>query len=233
MATIITTAPITTTTTSAKTDRQRAMFDYLRDPDAIYRQSFAMLRDACDFSHVPESLIPMAERVVHACGQPDIVPNLAWGGDAPAAGHAAIRAGRPIYVDAEMVGAGIMKARLPAGNEVRCTLNDPATPTLAKERSTTRSAAAVELWLDDLKGAVAVFGNAPTALFRLLELLAGGAPKPALILGFPVGFVGAAESKDALIEHAGDVPFVTLRGRLGGSAMAAAAVNALLLETPK
>jgi precorrin-8X/cobalt-precorrin-8 methylmutase len=230
-ATIITTAPITTTST--KTDRRRAMFDYLRDPDAIYRQSFAMLRDACDFSHVPESLVPMAERVVHACGQPDIVPNLAWGGDAPAAGHAAIRAGRPIYVDAEMVGAGIMKARLPAGNEVRCTLNDPATPTLAKERSTTRSAAAVELWLDDLKGAVAVFGNAPTALFRLLELLAEGAPKPALILGFPVGFVGAAESKDALIERAGDVPFVTLRGRLGGSAMAAAAVNALLLETPK
>lgn len=208
------------------------MFDYLRDPAEIYRRSFATLRAEADLSTLPAGLAPLAERLIHACGMPEILPRLAWGGDPATAGRAALAKGAPVLVDAEMVGAGIMKARLPAGNPVICTLNDPRTPGMAKRAATTRSAAAVELWADHLDGAVAVFGNAPTALFRLLELLAEGAPKPALILGFPVGFIGAAESKQALAEHAGEVPFVTLHGRLGGSAMAAAALNALLVEAP-
>lgn len=208
------------------------MFDYIRDPAEIYRRSFATLRAEADLSAVPGALAPVAERLIHACGMPDIVGDLAWGGEAAAAGRAALDAGAPVLVDAEMVGAGIMKARLPAENEIICTLNDRRTAALAKERRTTRSAAALELWRPHLGGAVTVFGNAPTALFRLLEMLAEGAPKPALILGFPVGFIGAAESKAALVDHAGEVPFFTLKGRRGGSAMAAAAVNALLTEVP-
>lgn len=206
-----------------------ATFDYIRDPAEIYRRSFAALREAADLAHVPAPLVPMAERLIHACGVPEIAHDLAWGGDAAQAGQAALAAGAPVFTDAEMVAAGIMKTRLPAANDVICTLNDARTPGLAKAGATTRSAAAVELWQDRLAGAVCVFGNAPTALFRLLELLADGAPAPALILGFPVGFIGAAESKQALIDHAGAVPFVTVKGRLGGSAMAAASVNALLL----
>ncbi|MBT6094564.1 MAG: precorrin-8X methylmutase [Rhodospirillaceae bacterium] len=209
------------------------MFDYLRDPDEIYRQSFATLRAEADFSALPSGLVPIAERVIHACGMPEALNQLAWGGDPAMAGREALKAGASILVDAEMVGAGIMKNRLPADNQVVCTLNDPRTPDLAKAMHTTRSAAALDLWDDHLAGAVVVFGNAPTALFRLLERLAGGAPTPALILGFPVGFVGAAESKDALIEHASGTPFVTMKGRLGGSAMAAAALNALLIEAPR
>ena len=232
------TTTITTTTAARTADRRRGgrhetmaeMFDYVRDPAEIYRRSFAALREAADLSGVPATLAPMAERLIHACGIPEIAANIAWGGDAAAAGRAALSAGASVFTDAEMVAAGIMKSRLPAGNDVVCTLNDPRTPDLAKAEANTRSAAAVTLWHDRLDGAVCVFGNAPTALFRLLELLADGAPKPALILGFPVGFIGAAESKEALIAHAGTIPFVTLRGRLGGSAIAAAAVNALLIE---
>ncbi len=222
-----------TTITTTTTERRAAMFDYLRDPDEIYRQSFATLRAEADFSAVPPNLVPVAERLIHACGLPEALKSLAWGGDPAAAGREALKAGASILVDAEMVGAGIMKTRLPADNKVICTLNDSRTPDLAKAMGTTRSAAALDFWDDHLAGAVVVFGNAPTALFRLLERFADGAPKPAVILGFPVGFVGAAESKDALIEHAGDTPFVTMRGRLGGSAMAAAAVNALLIEAPQ
>ena len=208
------------------------MFDYVRDPTEIYRRSFQALRAEADLGAVPPSLVPMAERLIHACGMPEVLKHLTWGGDPAGAGQAALKAGASVLVDAEMVGAGVMKARLPAANQVICTLNDPRTPDLAKAAETTRSAAALDLWLEHLQGAVVVFGNAPTALFRLLELLAEGAPQPAVILGFPVGFIGAAESKQALAEHAGGVPFLTLKGRLGGSAMAAAAVNALLVETP-
>ena len=205
------------------------MFDYVRDPAEIYRRSFAALREAAELSHLPATLTPMAERLIHACGMPEIARDLAWGGAPAEAGQATLAAGATVFTDAEMVAAGIMASRLPAANDIVCTLNDPRTPDIAKAEANTCSAAAVTLWGERLGGAVCVFGNAPTALFRLLELLAEGAPKPALILGFPVGFIGAAESKDALIAHAGDVPFVTLKGRLGGSAMAAAAVNALLL----
>jgi precorrin-8X/cobalt-precorrin-8 methylmutase len=161
---------------------------------------------------------------------PETISNLSWGGEPAKAAHDALTSGAPVMVDSEMVAAGIMKSRLPGRNDIICTLNAPSTPDLAKSTNNTRSAAAVELWQDQLEGAVAVFGNAPTALFRLLELLAKGAPKPAAIMGFPVGFIGAAESKQALIDHAGDIPFLTLKGRLGGSAMAAASVNALLVE---
>ena len=164
-------------------------------------------------------------RIIHACGMTDIAQDLAWSDGAGAAGAKALADGAPILVDAEMVAHGIIKRRLPRNNKVVCTLNDPAVPGAAKSVGTTRSAMAVELWRPMLEGAVIAIGNAPTALFRLLELIEDGAPKPALILGFPVGFVGAAESKEALLQSG--LPFIALRGRRGGSAMAAAAVNAL------
>ena len=174
-----------------------------------------------------DDLQPLALRIVHARGEPDIVSSLAWTDAAGAAGREALGKGAPILCDSRMTLAGIIRKKLPAENELICTLMEPAVPDMAKQLGTTRSAAAVELWRDRLEGAVAVIGNAPTALFHLLEGLAAGWPKPALILGFPVGFVGAAESKEALIADAGDVPYVTLRGRRGGSAIAAAALNAL------
>ncbi len=236
MGTAMIMATATATATARPTDRPgeaRVVFDYIRDPDEIYRRSFEALRAAADLSGLPANLTPVAERLIHACGQPEIARDIAWGGDAVSASRAALAAGLPVLVDAEMVAAGIMKTRLPAGNDVICTLNDTETPALAKTLATTRSAAAVDRWLPRLEGAVCVFGNAPTALFRLLELLADGAPQPAAVLGFPVGFIGAAESKQALIDHAGGVPYVTLKGRLGGSAMAAAAVNAMLVEAPR
>jgi precorrin-8X/cobalt-precorrin-8 methylmutase len=201
---------------------------YLRDPDAIYRASFAAIRAATPVAHLPAELQPLALRLVHACGMPEIVTELVHGGALVAAAQTALAAGAPLLVDAQMVAAGIQKARLPAGNPVLCTLDEPATADLAARAGTTRSAAAVELWGDRLAGAVVAIGNAPTALFRLLELLADGAPEPAAILAFPVGFIGAAEAKEALIAAGAPPPFVTLRGRRGGSAMAAAAVNALL-----
>lgn len=207
-----------------------ASADYLRDPAAIYRASFAAIRAEADLDALPADLRPMALRLIHACGMTDVIADLAWTPDAPAAGRAALAAGAAILVDATMVAAGIDRSQLPADNRVICTLQDPAIPDLARRLATTRSAAAVELWREHLPGAVVAIGNAPTALFRLLELLSEGAPRPALILGFPVGFVGAAEAKDALIEHHAGVPYVTLRGRRGGSAMAAAAVNALSAE---
>lgn len=200
---------------------------YLRDPAAIYRESFATIRREVDLSALPESLHALALRLVHAVGDVTILGDLAWRGDVAAAAQAALLAGAPVLVDAAMVDHGITRSRLPAANQIVCTLNDPRTAALALAGATTRSAAAVELWLPHLAGAVVAIGNAPTALFRLIELLADGAPRPAAILGFPVGFVGAAESKAALLDADLDIPRLALRGRRGGSALAAAAVNAL------
>jgi precorrin-8X/cobalt-precorrin-8 methylmutase len=208
------------------------MLSYLRDPDEIYRRSFAAVREATDLSRLQEALRPLAIRLVHASGSPEIVTDLAASADAVNAGRKALATGAPVLVDAGMVAAGIIRARLPKANEVICTLDTPGIAEMAKLQGTTRSAAAISLWRSRLGGAVVAIGNAPTALFRLLEILAEGAPKPALILGFPVGFIGAAESKEALIEHAGSVPYITLRGRRGGSAIAAAAVNALCGDAP-
>ncbi|OAN55253.1 precorrin-8X methylmutase [Paramagnetospirillum marisnigri] len=200
------------------------MTGWISDPADIYRQSFATIRAEAELDRVPADLTDLAVRVVHACGMTDIVADLAWSEGAGSAGRAALRASAPILVDAEMVAHGIIRRMLPAANPVICTLNDVSADA-AKAANTTRSALAVEHWLPRLDGAVVAIGNAPTALFRLLELVAAGAPRPALVLGFAVGFVGAVESKDALI--ASGLPHVALRGRRGGSAMAAAAVNAL------
>lgn len=204
-----------------------ARLDYLRDPDAIYAASFAAIRAEADLSHLPEDAHPLAIRIVHACGMPDVAADLVLSREAVAAGTRALAAGAPILCDAEMVAHGIVRSRLSAGNDVICRLNDPAVPALASRLGTTRSAAHVDLWRDDLAGAVVAIGNAPTALFALLEKLDAGWPKPALVLGFPVGFVGASESKAELARNGRGVPFATLRGRRGGSAVAAAAVNAL------
>jgi len=209
---------------------------YLKNPDEIYEESFAAIRRETDLSHLPDCLHGLAVRLVHASGMPDLVNDLVWSGDAVAAAAKSVNAGGHVLVDASMVESGIMKAWLPSPSRVICTLNDPETPNLAKAAATTRSAAAVDLWGRRLEGGVVAIGNAPTALFRLIELLSGDSrARPAAILAFPVGFVGAAESKEALIEAGLGIPFVTLKGRRGGSAMAAAAVNAVLLgsgETP-
>jgi precorrin-8X/cobalt-precorrin-8 methylmutase len=208
------------------------MPDHLRDPQAIYARSFETIRAEVPLGRFPPALHGLVLRLVHACGMPDIAADLAWGGDPAVAGRAALAAGAPILADARMVAAGIMAGRLPAGNEVLVTLDDPATPDFARHLGTTRSAAAVELWREHLQGAVVAIGNAPTALFHLLERLAEWPERPAAILAFPVGFVGAVESKEALIAADLGVPWITLRGRRGGSAMAAAAVNALLVGPP-
>ncbi|WP_404382133.1 precorrin-8X methylmutase [Caenispirillum salinarum] len=202
-------------------------YQYLRDPAAIYAESFAAIEREADLSVVPEDLRPLAVRVIHACGMTDAVHDLAADPHAVSAARAALVAGHPVLTDVEMVARGVISRRLKG--PVVCTLKRPEVDLIARRHGTTRSAAAVDLWRDKLFGAVVAIGNAPTALFRLLELLHEGAPRPAVILGFPVGFVGAIESKEALIEDAPKlgVPFITLRGRRGGSAMAAAAVNAL------
>jgi len=202
-------------------------YQYVRDPQEIYRRSFTAIRAVVDTNALPDDIEPLAVRMVHACGEPEIVGDLIFSDGAAAAGWRALGAGAPVLVDAQMVASGIIRDRLPAANAVVCTLNEPGVAEAAQVRHTTRSAAAVDLWGPRLEGAVVAIGNAPTALFRLLELIDEGGGRPALILGFPVGFVGAAESKEALIEHPAGVPYVTLRGRRGGSAFAAAAVNAL------
>jgi precorrin-8X/cobalt-precorrin-8 methylmutase len=200
--------------------------DYERDGAAIYRQSFATIRAEADLSGLPADLSAVAVRVIHACGMVEVVADLMFSADVGAAARGALKSGAPVLCDSEMVAHGITRARLPAGNAVICTLRDPAVPDLAREMGNTRSAAALELWRPHLAGAVVAIGNAPTALFRLLEMLADGAPRPAAVLGFPVGFVGAAESKAALAAGSHGIPFLAIRGRRGGSAMAAAAVNA-------
>ena len=202
-------------------------YTYLRDPEEIYRRSFVLIRAATDLSRLPAELRAVAVRLVHAVADPDIVADLVASEGAVAAGRAALASGAPILVDAAMVAHGITRIRLPAGNPIICTLDDAAVAGQATTLGTTRSAAAVELWRPQLGGAVAAIGNAPTALFHLLEMLEAGAPRPALILGFPVGFVGAAEAKAALAKSPLAIPFIALRGRRGGSALAAAAVNAL------
>lgn len=206
------------------------MIDYIRDGAEIYRHSFAIIRKEADLSHVPADLEKLAVRVVHASGMVDVAADLMFSAGAGDAGRRALAAGAPILCDARMVAEGITRARLPKDNDVICTLGDATVPALAKQMGNTRSAAAMELWRPHLAGSVIAIGNAPTSLFRLLEMLDEGAPKPALILGFPVGFVGAAESKQALADDSRGVPFVALRGRRGGSAMVAAAVNALATE---
>jgi precorrin-8X/cobalt-precorrin-8 methylmutase len=207
------------------------MSDYIRDGAAIYRESFATIRAEADLARIPPDLEKLAVRVIHACGMVDVATDLAFSAGAGHAGRVALAAGAPILCDAKMVAYGITRARLPAANEVICTLDDPRVPALAGEIGNTRSAAALELWRPHLAGSVVAIGNAPTALFYLLDMLAAGAPRPALIVGMPVGFVGAAESKALLAQGTHGVPFVAVHGRRGGSAMAAAAVNALASET--
>ena len=206
------------------------MIDYIRDGQEIYRQSFATIRAEADLSAIPADLEKLAVRLIHACGMVDEVQDLRFSPGAGAAGRAALAKGAPILCDARMVAEGITRARLPANNPVICTLNEADVPQLARDLGNTRSAAALEHWREYLEGSVVVIGNAPTALFYLLEMLDAGAPKPALILGMPVGFIGAAESKDMLAADSRGVPYVIVRGRRGGSAMAAAAVNALATE---
>jgi precorrin-8X/cobalt-precorrin-8 methylmutase len=207
------------------------MLDYIRDGDQIYRQSFGIIRAEAELEQLPPDLVSVAVRLIHTCGMTDIVGDLAASAGAGQLGRAALAAGCPILCDSRMVAEGITRRRLPANNRIICTLNAPEVPALAQQIGNTRSAAALDLWGPDLAGAVVAIGNAPTALFHLLELLDQGAAKPALILGFPVGFVGAAESKAALAADSRGVPFITLHGRRGGSAMAAAAVNALAQES--
>ena len=206
------------------------MIDYIQDGTEIYRQSFATIRSEANLSILPSDLERVAVRLIHSCGMTDIVSDLSASPGAAIAGRNALIAGASILCDARMVAEGVTRKRLPADNAVICTLQHPDTLKLAEQMATTRSAAALELWRDHLEGAIVAIGNAPTALFRLLELLDEGVPKPALILGFPVGFIGAAESKAALVNNSRGVPFIALQGRRGGSAMASAAVNALAKE---
>jgi precorrin-8X/cobalt-precorrin-8 methylmutase len=201
---------------------------YIKDGAEIYRRSFATIRAEADLSRLPDDVARVAVRMIHSCGMVDLVTDLAWSAGAVAAGRAALRAGAPILCDAAMVAAGVTRRRLPADNEVVCTLGDPRVPALAERLGTTRSAAALELWRDRLDGALVAVGNAPTALFRLLELVAEGASRPAAVLGIPVGFIGAAESKRALAGS--DLEHLVVHGRRGGSAMTAAAINAIASE---
>jgi len=204
--------------------------DYLRDGAAIYERSFAIIRAEADLARFSADEAEIAVRMIHACGQVSAAELIEFGPGLVAAARGALARGAPILCDAEMVAHGITRARLPAKNAVICTLRDPSVPELAAKLGTTRSAAALELWRDRLDGALVVIGNAPTALFRLLEMLEAGLARPAAILGVPVGFVGAAESKDALAASSFGVPYLIVRGRMGGSAMTAAAINALARE---
>ncbi|WUI02611.1 precorrin-8X methylmutase [Spirillospora sp. NBC_00431] len=204
------------------------MIDYIRDGAEIYRRSFATIRAEADLAGLPDDVARVAVRMIHACGMTDLVDDLAWSPGVVAKARAALLDGAPVLCDARMVASGVTRSRLPAGNEIVCTLGDPRVPALAARLGTTRSAAALDLWLGRLDGAVVAIGNAPTALFRLLELVGDGAGRPAAVLGVPVGFIGAAESKDALA--ASGLPHLVVRGRRGGSAMTAAAVNAIASE---
>lgn len=202
------------------------MIDYLRDGAEIYRHSFATIREEADLAILPDDVAGLAVRMIHACGMVDLVEDLRYSLDVVESGRAALEAGAPILCDANMIASGVTRRRLPAGNEVLCTLSDPSVPGLAERMGTTRSAAALELWRDKLPGSVVAIGNAPTALFRLLELLDEGVGEPAAIIGVPVGFVGAVESKVELVKQE-PAPYLVVQGRRGGSAMAVAAINAL------
>jgi precorrin-8X/cobalt-precorrin-8 methylmutase len=204
--------------------------DYLRDGTAIYERSFAIIRAEADLSRFTEEQAEIAVRMIHACGRVDAAEFIDFSPDLVPSARRALQDGAPILCDAQMVAHGVTRTRLPANNEVICTLRDKRVPDLAEKLGTTRSAAALELWRDQLEGSVVAIGNAPTALFHLLEMIEAGAPKPAAILGIPVGFVGAAESKDALAANALGLPYLVVRGRMGGSAMTAAALNALAKE---
>ncbi|WP_326638542.1 precorrin-8X methylmutase [Streptosporangium sp. NBC_01755] len=206
------------------------MIDYIRDGAEIYRRSFATIRAETNLGGMPPGVAQVAVRMVHACGMVDLVDDLAWSPGVVTAAREALRDGAPVLCDAMMVASGVTRRRLPKDNEVICTLGDPRVPELALRLGTTRSAAALELWRDRLDGAVVAIGNAPTALFRLLELVEEGAGRPAAVLGVPVGFIGAAESKLALAEHPAGLDHLVVHGRRGGSAMAAAAVNAIASE---
>ena len=201
------------------------MYEYEKDGAEIYRQSFATIRAEADLAGLPDDVARVAVRMIHACGQVDLVPDVVFAPAVVERARQALDAGAPVLCDAEMVASGVTRRRLPTDNDVVCTLNDPRTPALAADLGTTRTAAALELWRDRLDGAVVAIGNAPTALFHLLEMVAAGAPRPAAVIGIPVGFIGAAESKDALA--ASDLDFLVVRGRRGGSAITAAAVNAI------
>ncbi|SFO98516.1 precorrin-8X/cobalt-precorrin-8 methylmutase [Amycolatopsis arida] len=200
--------------------------DYIRDGAEIYRHSFATIREEADLAILPDDVAAVAVRMIHSCGMVDLVDDLAYTLDVVEAGRTALESGAPVLCDANMIASGITRRRLPAGNEVLCTLSDQRVPGLAERMGTTRSAAALELWRDRLPGSVVAIGNAPTALFRLLELLDEGVGVPAAIIGVPVGFVGAVESKEALVERR-PAPYLAVRGRRGGSALAVAAVNAI------
>lgn len=206
------------------------MIDYIRNGEDIYRKSFAIIRAEANLDCFSADLAHVAVRLIHACGMTDIVQDLAASPDAVKVGRDALAAGAPVLCDSQMVANGVTRKRLPVSNEIICTLNHPDVAEIAQRINNTRSAAALELWRSQLEGSVVTIGNAPTALFHLLELLDQGVAKPALILGFPVGFVGAAESKAELAANSRGVPFLTLYGRRGGSAIAAAAVNALAKE---
>ena len=202
-------------------------YDYIKDGTAIYERSFAIIRKESDLSGFSEEEADIAVRMIHACGQVEAARHFSFSTTFVSAARAALKAGAPILCDAEMVANGVTRVRLPGRNDVICTLRNPQTVEIARRIGNTRSAAAIELWGDRLNGAVVAIGNAPTALFYLLERIAGGAPKPAAIIGMPVGFVGAAESKEALVENPFHIPYAVVRGRMGGSAMTAACINAL------
>ncbi|WP_206488611.1 precorrin-8X methylmutase [Rhodococcus sp. KRD162] len=206
------------------------MHDYVRDGGEIYRQSFATIRAEADLSRFAPDVAQVVVRMIHAVGEIDLTETIGFTPNVVVSARAALRAGAPVLCDANMVAAGVTRRRLPADNEVLCTLSDPRVPALAQRMGTTRTAAALELWGDKLDGAVVAIGNAPTALFHLMELLAAGAPKPAAIVGGPVGFIGAAESKEDLIAADTGVEYLVVRGRRGGSAITAAAVNAIASE---
>jgi precorrin-8X/cobalt-precorrin-8 methylmutase len=203
-------------------------FDYVRDGGEIYRRSFATIRAEADLARFPADVARVVVRMIHACGMTDLPADVGYSDGVVRAARAALLDGAPVLCDAQMVAAGITRRRLPAGNEVVCTLSDPAVPSLAARLGTTRSAAALDRWGSRLDGAVVAIGNAPTALFRLLELVGAGAGRPAAVLGIPVGFVGAAESKAALAESG--LEYLVVHGRRGGSAMTVAAVNAVASE---
>ncbi len=205
---------------------------YLRDPELIYQQSFSAIRKEADLSHFPQDIANIVVRMIHSCGMTDIAQNIVYTISAASEGKAALMQGSPVLCDSRMVCEGVIRAKLPADNEVLCWNNFPESAALAKKLGTTRSAAAVELWRPKLAGAVVAVGNAPTTLFRLLEIMEEGVEPPAVIFGLPVGFVGAAESKELLVKQCKEsVQFLTLKGRRGGSAMAAAAVNALTFDS--